>query len=101
MQQFIGHHGLLKPGDKVLVAVSGGIDSMAMLHLLYDASVNMVVAHCNFGLRGNESDGDEDFVKNETARLGIECEVTHFETSVYAAQKGISVQMAEIGRAHV
>ena len=94
MQQYIGHHRLLKHGNKVLATVSGGIDSMVMLHLLHDAGVELVVAHCNFGLRGDESDGDEDFVKNESAKLGIECVTTHFETSVYAAQNGISIQMA-------
>jgi len=84
----------LNPGSKVLAAVSGGIDSMVMLRLLHDAGVNTVAAHCNFGLRGDESKLDEDFVKTETAKLGIPCSVQQFDTCAYAAQNGLSIQMA-------
>ena len=94
MMQYIDRYQLLKPGDKVLVAVSGGIDSTVMMHLLYAAGIDMVVAHCNFGLRGDESDGDEVFVKNEADKLGILYETTHFDTSAYASQNGLSIQMA-------
>ena len=85
---------LLESGSKVLAAVSGGIDSMVMLHLLYDAGINIVAAHCNFGLRGDESNLDEDFVRTETSKLDIPCRVEHFDTSAYSAQNGISIQMA-------
>ena len=94
MSQYISNHQLLKADSKVLAAVSGGIDSMVMLHLLHQAGINMVVAHCNFGLRGDESNLDEDFVKTETAKSGIPCRVKQFDTYVYAAQKGLSIQMA-------
>ena len=94
MMQYAGHHQLLKPNNRVLAAVSGGIDSMVMLRLLYASGVDTVAAHCNFGLRGSESDHDEAFVKNETNTLGIPLFVSHFDTSAYAAQKGLSIQMA-------
>ena len=80
--------------SEVLAAVSGGIDSMVMLHLLHEAGVNMVVAHCNFGLRGDESNQDEAFVKTEADRLGIPCRVDRFDTTAYAVQNGLSIQMA-------
>jgi len=94
MLQYISHHRLLEPGSKVLAAVSGGIDSMAMLRLLHDAGINMVAAHCNFGLRGDESNLDEAFVRTEVGKLGIPCRVEHFDTTAYAAQNGLSIQMA-------
>ena len=94
MLQYATQRRFLTPGSKVLAAVSGGIDSMVMLHLLHDASVNITAAHCNFGLRGDESNLDEDFVKTETEKLGVECRVKHFDTSAYAAQNSLSIQMA-------
>ena len=81
---------------RVLLAVSGGIDSMYMLYrapeLFPGASYS--VAHCNFRLRGSESDGDEDFVRSECRRLGVECFVNRFDTLDYASGRGISVEMA-------
>jgi len=102
MLEYAGRFRFFDDNSKILVAVSGGIDSMVMLHLLHNTvfdsakqpSVNMIVAHCNFGLRGEESDLDEAFVKNETTKLGIQCRVKQFDATTYAAQKGISIQMA-------
>jgi len=94
MLQYAIRHRLLKPGIKVLAAVSGGMDSMVMLRLLHDAGIKTVVAHCNFGLRGEESDLDEIFVKTEACKLIIPFRVKHFDTTGFAAQKGISIQMA-------
>jgi tRNA(Ile)-lysidine synthase len=94
MLQYIGRHRLWTPGDRVLVAVSGGIDSMVMLRLLHGANVDVAVAHCNFGLRGSESNSDEAFVMNEAEKLGIPHHVEHFNTSAYAMQNGLSIQMA-------
>ena len=81
---------------KVLLAVSGGIDSMYMLARskeLFPGS-ETAVAHCNFRLRGEESDGDEIFVRNRCREYGIECFVKRFDTEAYAKEKGISVEMA-------
>ena len=94
MLQYAARHRLLKPDSKVLSAVSGGIDSMVMLRLLHDAGINTVAAHCNFGLRGEESDLDEIFVKTETRKSGVSCRTKRFDTTGYAAQNGLSIQMA-------
>ena len=94
MLQYAARRRLLKSGSKVLAAVSGGIDSMVMLRLLHDAHINTVAAHCNFGLRGEESDIDEVFVKTEARKLGVSCRVKRFDTTGYAAQNGLSIQMA-------
>jgi tRNA(Ile)-lysidine synthase len=67
---------------------------MTMLRLLHISGVKTVAAHCNFGLRGSESDADEAFVKNETEKLEIQLHVSHFDTSAYAAQNDLSIQMA-------
>lgn len=81
---------------KVLLAVSGGIDSMYMLHRapeLFPGAL-FAVAHCNFALRGSESDGDEAFVRAACEALGVECFVKRFDTVGYAAEHGVSVEMA-------
>lgn len=76
-------------GDKVLVAVSGGPDSMALLHLFSTVSpvlqCSIGVAHCNFGLRGEESDRDETFVMEVCRTLEVECHIRRFDTSRVAA----------------
>ncbi len=92
--QYARQHRLLTPGCKVLVAVSGGIDSMVMLHLLHASNVDCAVAHCNFGLRGNESDNDERFVCEKVVEYGFRLHTKYFETMDYASQKGLSIQMA-------
>jgi tRNA(Ile)-lysidine synthase TilS/MesJ len=60
---YIREKALFGPEEKILLAVSGGMDSAVMLHLFARAKFNFAVAHCNFGLRGEESDADEAFVK--------------------------------------
>ena len=81
---------------RILLAVSGGIDSMYMLHRAPELfpGASFAAAHCNFGLRGAESDGDEEFVRNACSALGIQCFVKRFDTSGYASANGISVEMA-------
>ncbi|MBO4672022.1 MAG: tRNA lysidine(34) synthetase TilS [Bacteroidales bacterium] len=81
---------------KVLLAVSGGIDSMYMLHRAPELfpGASLAVAHCNFGLRGAESDGDEEFVRAACGRAGLECFVRRFDTSGYASANGVSIEMA-------
>ena len=81
---------------KVLLAVSGGIDSMYMLHRAPELfpGASFAVAHCNFRLRGEESDGDEAFVRQACEGLGIECFVKAFDTAEYASSNGISIEMA-------
>ena len=81
---------------KVLLAVSGGIDSMYMLHRAPELfpGASFAVAHCNFCLRGSDSDGDEAFVRDACSRLGVECFVNRFDTLGYSAEHGVSVEMA-------
>ena len=79
---------------KLLVAISGGIDSVVLTHLLYKLKFDITLAHCNFLLRGKESNKDEQFVKNLGERLQITTHTTQFETKNYAIKKGISTQMA-------
>jgi tRNA(Ile)-lysidine synthase len=81
-------------GKKLLIAVSGGIDSMVLTHLLYKLKFSISLAHCNFLLRGKESNKDEQFVKNLGKELNIPTFTIQFETEKYALEKGISTQMA-------
>jgi len=93
-KSFIHHHQLFLPDQKILLAVSGGIDSVSMFHLFLEAGFRFGVAHCNFNLRDEESDGDEKFVKELSQRHHITFHVIHFNTLEYAELNGISTQMA-------
>lgn len=84
---------LLK-GKKLLLAVSGGIDSMVMLHLFHTLDYEIAIAHCNFNLRDKESDGDEDFVKQQAQKYNNEIFITHFDTERFASDNKLSVQVA-------
>jgi tRNA(Ile)-lysidine synthase len=85
---------LFRPEDKLLVAVSGGIDSVVLCHLLHAAHMRFAIAHCNFGLRGDESDGDEAFVKNLADQFQVPIHVKRFDTTGFKKAQGISTQMA-------
>ncbi|MBR1514013.1 MAG: tRNA lysidine(34) synthetase TilS [Bacteroidales bacterium] len=93
-QAYINRYNPIAEGEKVVLALSGGIDSMVLADLLLKSKVDFVVAHCNFHLRGEESDGDERFVCDFAERNGIQCFVKHFDTEKYAAGQGISIEMA-------
>jgi len=80
--------------NRILVAVSGGIDSVVMLDLFVEASYQIAIAHCNFQLRGKESDGDEQFVKNLGEKYGIKVFAKSFETKDYANYQKLSIQEA-------
>ncbi len=88
--------GLLPDGEAVLLAVSGGVDSMCMADLFFDSAVGrrFALAHCNFHLRGEESDSDEVLVREWAESHGCIFLKKDFDTSGYAASKGISVEMA-------
>jgi tRNA(Ile)-lysidine synthase len=92
--EYISAERLFNENDNLLLGVSGGKDSMVMLNLFSQTGFNTAVAHCNFGLRGEESDDDQLFVENECDRLNIICHTKLFQTKEYALEKGISVQMA-------
>ena len=92
--QFIRKKSLFHPSDAILLAISGGIDSVVMAHLFAQTSFNFALAHCNFGLRGIASDEDEDFVRDMAAGYGVPFYVEHFETEKFASDEKISIQMA-------
>lgn len=79
---------------KLILALSGGIDSMVLADLLLQAKADFVVAHCNFHLRGEESEGDEQFVRDYASRNGLTIYVKQFDTLDYAKDHGISIEMA-------
>lgn len=93
-QRYISESALLTPSDRVLAAVSGGVDSMVMLHLLSRTSFRTAVAHCNFHLRGEASDADEQLVRETAAAYGMPFHSIAFDTAQYAEEHRISIQMA-------
>ncbi len=92
--QYIKKESLFTQKHKLLVALSGGNDSMALCKLLKEAGFNFAVAHCNFKLRGSESDADATFVENYCTQNKIKHFYTSFETNSYAAKNKLSTQMA-------
>lgn len=96
-EQLLNHiiqYALFGTSDRILVAVSGGVDSMVLLHLLHTEGYNLGVAHCNFQLRGADADGDEALVRNTCAAYNIPCHVKRFDTQAYADANKLSIQMA-------
>lgn len=92
--QNIETKGLIARGQKVLLAVSGGIDSMVLLYLFEKSGFEYGVVHCNFQLRGEESDGDEEFVIEQVQMHGIPSFFKTFDTEEHARLNGISIEMA-------
>lgn len=86
-------HLFLK-SDAVLLTVSGGKDSVAMVYLFHTAKLNFGIAHCNFKLRGKDSDKDEKFVKNIAKQLGVSFYSKSFNTTDFSKENKISTQMA-------
>ena len=85
---------LFNASTHLLVAVSGGIDSVVLCHLMQVSGHRYEVAHCNFHLRGADSDRDEQFVRQLAERYGVACHVAQFDTRRYAAENGLSIEMA-------
>lgn len=85
---------LAGPGEPLWVAVSGGVDSMVLLHILRELGHPCKVAHVDHGLRGGASAGDREFVRSHCARHDIPCEVHHVDVRAHAAATGMSIQMA-------
>lgn len=92
--KFIKTHNLFPPKAPLLLAVSGGIDSVVLAELFHLTNQNFGIAHCNFQLREKESDEDESFVKSLAERLSVKFFSVRFETERYASEKKISIQMA-------
>lgn len=91
---FIAKHGLLSLEGLHLVAVSGGADSVALLLVLKQLGYRIEAVHCNFHLRGEESDRDEDFVKIFCQQHNIHLHLIHFDTAEYASVHQVSIEMA-------
>src|SRR5580692_7107030 len=91
---FIEQNKLFEHNSKILAAVSGGMDSVLMVHLLKSAGFNFGIAHCNFHLRGDESLRDQEFCNNLADQLRVPFHTTSFDTLKYAAAEKISTQMA-------
>ncbi|TAF93598.1 MAG: tRNA lysidine(34) synthetase TilS [Cytophagia bacterium] len=91
---FINQNQLFQPNDRLLLTVSGGRDSVVLVYLCQQADFDFGMAHCNFQLRGQESEGDADFVRQLATRCGVPFYEERFDTAHFATQNGLSTQMA-------
>ncbi len=85
---------LFTKADKLLLAFSGGVDSVVLAHLLHNAGYAFDIAHCNFQLRGSEADEDTGFCKKFAEAINAEFHVAYFDTKTYASEHKLSTQMA-------
>ena len=92
--EFVKKHKLLDINELYLVALSGGADSVALLIMMHEAGYRVHAAHCNFHLRGDESDRDEVLCVSLCERLGVELHRVHFDTRTYAEIHKVSIEMA-------
>ena len=93
-QQALNEKCDVLPHNTILVALSGGADSVALLHLVKESNIQCFAAHCNFHLRGAESDADEKFVRSLCEDLNIPLRTISFKTTEYAEKQKISIEMA-------
>ncbi|MDE6374350.1 MAG: tRNA lysidine(34) synthetase TilS [Alistipes sp.] len=93
-RQYIEENRLFTHNDRILLTVSGGVDSMVMLSLFAQSGYQVGVAHCNFQLRGAESDEDEALVADEASRAGVPCYNRRFDTLAEMERTGESMEMA-------
>ena len=93
-KRYIEAEDLCSFGERILLAVSGGVDSVVMAHLFAEAGYGCAIAHCNFQLRGVDSDADEEFVRSLAGSLEMPVYVKRFDVDREVEEKGISVQMA-------
>ena len=93
VSKFIDEKSLCKSGNKLLVAISGGADSVALFLCLKELGYDVELAHCNFNLRGDESDNDEEFVKKLADKFGVRLHLKSFDTQKYADENKVSIQM--------
>ena len=94
VRKFIEDGGLIDESMPILVTLSGGADSVALLRVLLTLGYDCHAAHCNFHLRGEESYRDECFVKELCRQLNIALDVKHFDVPAYMSKHGVSMEMA-------
>lgn len=94
IKEYIEQNSLITDNDKIIVALSGGADSVALLDILHQLEYDCTAAHCNFHLRGEESSRDAAFVKKLCSDYNIPLSVIDFDTEAYALEKSISIEMA-------
>lgn len=92
--QHIEKEHLIVSGQRVLLAVSGGRDSVVLCHLVNRAGIPFGIAHCNFHLRPGDCDSDEQFVRRLAESYGVPCYVAQFNTESYAEKNGLSIEEA-------
>lgn len=92
-KQYINSNNLFTAKDHLLIAVSGGVDSVVLCELCYQSGFPFSIAHCNFQLRGVESDADEQFVKELAEKYAVPFFVQKFDTEKYAAENKVSIQV--------
>lgn len=93
-ETFIKKEQLFAPSDRLLVALSGGVDSIVLVHLLHAAGYKPALAHCNFQLRGQASNEDADFVTAFANEYNLELHLKAFDAKAYAAEQKLSTQVA-------
>ena len=94
LKSFIAEYQLVEPNDRLLLAVSGGKDSVVMAHLFHQLDYAFAIAHCNFKLRAEDSDEDENFVEELAHKLNVPFYSQSFDTKTYAIENKLSIQMA-------
>jgi tRNA(Ile)-lysidine synthase len=94
LDNHIAKHLPFLKGKKLLIACSGGVDSVVLTHLLHKLGFSIAIAHCNFSLRGKESNEDEEFVLNLAKKLEIAVFSETFDTKAYAREHKLSTQLA-------
>ena len=94
LKSFIAEYQLAKPNDRLLLAISGGKDSVVMAHLFHQLDYTFAIAHCNFKLRAEDSDSDEKFVEELAHKLNVPFYSQSFDTKTYAIENKLSIQMA-------
>jgi tRNA(Ile)-lysidine synthase len=94
VSDFIQSHNLCEPDSKLLVALSGGIDSVVLCEVLHQLKYTFAVAHCNFGLRAEDAEADQLFAKKLAKKYEVPFFTENFDTRAFAAQEKLSIQMA-------
>jgi tRNA(Ile)-lysidine synthase len=93
-KEYIKQQNLFQPKDWLLLAVSGGVDSVVLCELCKQAGYDFAIAHCNFQLRGEESERDENFVRELGEKYDVEVLIKKFDTEKYAQENKLSIQVA-------